>query len=299
MEIEFCERCDASIPRSDIDRGVARRIEGLLLCAPCRARDSRRRRAVLLVGPLALLAAAALGAAAAVLVLRPRLSAIDDRIRGVEARGAETAAAVAPLAEGIGELGRADGRLSEGLSAVAGRAGRSAEDFAAAVERLEGRLAVLSTEFAALKDRVREMVVEAPAVAPAAPPAAAPAEAPAADPGSWLELLSDPDPGVRLSALVALESVMDPRVNSEAVRLLGDADAVVRGEAAKIVGDRAELRGVPGLLGLLSDASVRVRSCAHRALEAISGRALPAYDPLAPEAEREAAAARLREVLGG
>ncbi|MCU0727508.1 MAG: HEAT repeat domain-containing protein [Planctomycetes bacterium] len=296
MEIEFCERCDASIPRSDVERGVARRIEGVLLCAPCRARDTRRRRAVLFVGPLAVLAAAALGAAVAVLLLGPRLVAIDGRVRGVAADAAAGRREVGSLREVMADLRRSDEDLAKGLTAVAERAGRSTGEVAVAIARIEERLGMLEREVLALKEHLREASVGPPAE-PVEAPAIAPA--PAVDPEPWLDLLADPDPGVRLSALVALAPVEDPRVATEAIRLLADSDAVVRGEAAKLVGDRREAAGIPGLLLLLSDGSARVRARAHRALEAISGRDLAGYDPVAPEAEREAAAAALRAALGG
>ena len=101
----------------------------------------------------------------------------------------------------------------------------------------------------------------------------------------WLGLVSDANPGVRLSALIELEGNREERVTEKVREALADSDSVVRAQAAKMAGERMDIGALPALVGLLSDANTRVRFIAYRALVAIAEMDF-GYDPTDPEEER-------------
>jgi HEAT repeat protein len=114
---------------------------------------------------------------------------------------------------------------------------------------------------------------------------------------TWLPLAEDPDSGVRLSALVALEPSRDERVLAVAREALGDNDAVVRAQAEKMLADRDDQESVPALIELLLDRNSRVRAVAHRALETLTRLELP-FDTTDSEDARRGAVEAIRQLLG-
>lgn len=297
MELDFCDRCGTSIPRLDMERGAAARRGGRLLCAPCLAGARRRAAARSFLLPLAFLLAAAAGAAGAVVVLSPRLRAVETSVRDVAVRVSDEPSPPPDRGgevEGLKALIRAQ---SEAIEDLAARLGENHEDAGAALARLADRIEALADEVRAVKERIRE---EAEAPPPPPPPAVPsvipppPAETKEPDLETWLPLLDDADPGVRLSALVAIEDSTDPAARKRARELLGDPDPLVRGQAAEMAGRWEDREAIPALLRLLSDANVRVRTVAHDAVAAMLGP-VAGYDPTDPEDVREAAVRAFRE----
>ncbi len=294
MEIVFCERCDASIPHADLERGDARTVEGLLLCVSCRARDARRRLAAALLLPLAVLAAAALGAAVAVLVVAKPLRTLRDDVAERAAAEAVAKGERADLFGAVARMTEGEEALAAGIAEAVRRAAADADALRTALAAAEARLLALEDETVRVKEALRGLMAPAAPAGEAAPPPARPD-----DPEAWLGLLEDADPGVRLSALVALEGEDDPRVAERCLALLGDPDGAVRAQAAAMLGSRRDERAVGALLDLLTEPDAAVRASAHRALAAIAGQSLDFYDPADPEEARVAGAARVRELLGG
>lgn len=295
MDIRFCDLCDASIPESDLARGVARRPGGRWLCAPCRKATSYRRVATGLLLPLAFLAAAASGAAVAVKVMEPRANRLEVEVGDLRTSLAAATAEDPVLTDILATLARTDDELARAVRTLeSAQADRGAG--------IDEALAAIGDRMAAVEDsiaEVREYIAERDARAGSGSggdEVPQPTPPPTIGVEDWLPHVADADPGVRLSALVALEGAEDPRVAAAARVALGDSDAIVRAQAATMLGDRGDPGAIPGLTDLLTDPNLRVRSVAHRALERIAGVSLP-YDAADSEAERQAAAARIREAL--
>ena len=289
MEISFCDRCDASIPRVDLERGRAHTREGVLLCARCLRRARQGRTLLLLVLPLSLLAASALGAVVAVYSLLPRIERLETDRNHLTTR-VEKQARDAPgeaVLDEIRGLATIDAEQSEAIGAIRATVVATSADLAAvadAVRELSDHVVQVAAEIRALKDHLRERTPEA--VAP-------PGENGGVDLSLWLPRVTDPDPGVRLSALLALDESRDARVATAAIDAMADADSLVRAEAARMAGDRKDEAAVPGLIDLLSDRNVRVRAVAEKALMTIAGQDF-GYDPTDSEESREAAIERFR-----
>lgn len=75
--------------------------------------------------------------------------------------------------------------------------------------------------------------------------------------GPALELLADPDPDVRSSALALVSSFDDPRVAPSAAHLLADADWWIVINAADVLGRLKETRAVPQLVAALQREEAR------------------------------------------
>jgi hypothetical protein len=288
VEITFCDRCDASIPQTDLERGAARQRGGNVVCAHCVARERRSRVALLVLAPLSLLAAAALGAVAAVASLSPRMSALEERLGALQAEASEPAAPDAGLVAEMRGIRAVDGEQSRAISGLVEAVERNARDLSGALEELAGRLTPLGEEIRSIKEHLL-----AGGENEGTPPSGAPGDG-GAELEIWLPLVEDADPGVRLSALVALEDSGDERVTAAAIEALADPDSLVRAQAAQMLGARREERAAKGLIDLLEDANVRVRAVAVKALEAIAGSDF-GYDPTDPEEERKKAIAAFRE----
>jgi HEAT repeat protein len=300
MDIRFCDQCDASIPESDVDQGAATRLDGRLLCSICLPRAKRQRIIGILVQPLALLAAAALGAAGAVLLLSPKIDTLSTELLAQKNSSADRPAVSPAVVQSLENLGDMSLRLAE-----------AQKTFEAAVEQRDGEvtaaLADNAEKLTALAGEIREIRVflaeaaKPPAASPPTNPEVAPAEpeaAPEVDLATWLPLAADPDSGVRLSALVALEPSRDPRVLTAARQALSDGDAVVRAQAAKMVADRGDQESVATLIDLLMDRNSRVRAVAHRSLETLTGLELD-FDTTDAEDTRRGAVEAIRKLLGG
>lgn len=290
MEITFCDRCDASIPQADLERRAARQRGGLLICAHCLARERRSRMAVLVLGPLSLLAAAALGAVGAVLVLTPRLEALEAQVRGIDVEASAPAASDKGLRAEMRGIQQVDLEQSRAISGLRDAVDRNAREVSGSLRKIAAHLTPLEAEVRAVKERILG------GGAGGAPPAEVPEPAEGSDAvlETWLPLVEDPDPGVRLSALMALEASRDERVTSVALEALEDPDSLVRAQAVQMLGERKEEKAIPGLIDCLSDGSVRVRAVAAKALTAIAGTDC-GYDPTDPEEQRKKAIAAFRK----
>ncbi len=299
MDIQFCDQCDASIAEIDVDRGVATRLDGRLLCSLCLPRARRQLVLSLLIQPLALIAAVGLGAAAAVWLLSPKIDDLNTRIAGLTAKSEDRPAvdpSVVATLDRLGMLGQSLVRANEVLAN--GTADRDRE-MSAVVADCQAKMVELARE-------VREIREFLAAAAPVEETSAVPnpvagledpepAE-PAVDLETWLPFTVDPDAGVRLSALVALEPSRDPRVLTAAREALRDSDAVVRAQAAQMLADRDDQESVPALIDLLQDRNARVRVVAHRSLESLTGLELN-FDGADSDAARKGAVEAIRRLL--
>ena len=127
MEISFCDRCEASIPQSDVDRGVASRRDGRLLCAPCGRAERRRAIVRTALLPLSLVLAATAGAAVAVAVLLPRVRDLDAAVASLREEVRAAAAEDPALGEEIGgvrEIARAHAESRSRSGSSRARSGR-------------------------------------------------------------------------------------------------------------------------------------------------------------------------------
>jgi hypothetical protein len=292
VEITFCDRCDASIPQADLERRAARQRGGLVICAHCLARERRSRMAVLVLGPLSLLAAAALGAVGAVLVLTPRLEVLEAQVRGIDVDPSAAHKGLRAEMQGIRQV---DLEQSRAISDLRDAVDQNARDVSASLRKMAAHLTPLEAEVRAVKEHILGGGAGGAPLSTAPEPAETPKPAePDALLETWLPLVEDPDPGVRLSALVALEASRDERVTSAALEALEDPDSLVRAQAVQMLGERKEEKASPGLIGSLSDTSVRVRAVAEKALTAIAGTDY-GYDPTDPEEQRKKAIAAFRE----
>jgi hypothetical protein len=308
MDIRFCDQCDASIPELDVDRGVSARLDGRILCSLCLPRARRHRLLSLALQPLLLLAAVALGAAAAVWLVTPKIDDLNHQVSTLqEAANARQAVdpSVLTALEGLtgmtGDLAVAQKALE---AAVANRDG----EVGAALQDRGAKLNTLATEIREIREFLTAAAEAAEAANAGKPAASAPAathpgpaepasdETPSVDLVTWLPLAQDPDAGVRLSALVALEPSRDPRVLDAARRALGDSDAVVRAQGLKMVADRGDVESVTDVIDLLADRNARVRTVAHRALETLTGLDLD-FDTTDSADARKGAVDAIRELL--
>jgi len=105
---------------------------------------------------------------------------------------------------------------------------------------------------------------------------------------------SDPDVGVRFSALVRLGRRRSDRSVQASLARLGDPDAIVIWIAVHNLGGFGERGAAPEIAQLLSHASALVRQESHAALLRLGAPADTGFDPLAPSEIREIAAATLR-----
>jgi len=270
LEILFCDACDGSISRSEIDEGRAVRIGGRLFHRSC---VPRTRSTALAWLPYALLAPAlAAGFALGALLLRPaaepgsnpsdveaRFDALEDQLRGVSVQ----------IEAAVGETKRQDRRLAEAI--------------AARDEALVG----LREDLAALAGTVERLVqaLREP------PPAPVPAEGDTERLAELLREITSADFGERFGAIRELAL----RPEDEAIRAvrgrLADPDRRIRVYALWQLGERADEGSAGEMVALLSDADGAVRAAAHRALRLVSGLDFP-FDALAAEEVREEQAGR-------
>jgi len=304
MDIRFCDHCDAAIPELDVDRGVATRLDGRLLCSLCLPRAKRQRVISLLIQPLALLAAIGLGAAAAVWLLTPKIDALNTRVSALSAVSEERPAVDPSVVSTLDRLGALGRSLAKANEAVANGSADRDREMSAVIADCQAKMVDLATEVREIREflaaaaaeqaePVNGMDYSGPPLAPVPEPEAAPA----VDLETWLPFAADPDAGVRLSALVALEPSRDPRVLTAARQALDDSDAIVRAQAAKMLADRDDQESVPALIDLLQDRNSRVRVVAHRALETLTGLELN-FDGADSDAVRKGAVQAIRDLLG-
>jgi hypothetical protein len=258
-----------------------------------------------LIQPLALLAAAGLGAAGAVWLLSPQIDELNTRLSALAARTEDRPAvdpSVVNALDRLGTLGRSLAQANEALQTASAK--RDAE-MGAVINDCQSKMVDLAAEVREIREFLAAAAVaadEPPEVPEPTPGQGAadpdePESAPAVDVETWIPFAADPDAGVRLSALVALEPSRDPRVLLAARAALADSDAVVRAQAARMLADRDDQESVPALIDLLLDRNARVRVVAHRALETLTGLEL-SFDSADSEDTRKGAVQAIRELLG-
>jgi hypothetical protein len=267
MEINFCDRCDASIPQEDLDVGRARDDNGVLTCVHCMSRRGFDWRWVLV--PASLLVSAFLGALGAVLVLEPRISTLEKSMGTVEA-DLDTALAPDPgRADEFRAIRKLDEEQTARIEELSAALTGGMKDLSEALTKSAGQSEAIAAEISEIKKHL-EVLGRPPG------PAAEPTEEENTD--FLLGLTDDADPGKRLSAFVELTKSEDPRVIAKAIEALADPDMHVRAQAASLLGAKKAREGVPKLIEGLGDREVIVRAAAHRALMSISGKEF-GYDP--------------------
>jgi hypothetical protein len=266
-DIRFCDGCNQSITRRELDEGRVVKVGERLFHPACAPRGWPGWLPWVLLAP-----ALALGVLVGSLLFRTaagpagktgpdpevegRLAALQGQVRGlsaqVEASTAETSKRLVRLHEDV--------RIQQ----------------ATLLERGE--------ELQALVEAMEEM-----AQALATPPAPAPAPEAGPDGPTLAELVLEtrsPRLGRRFSALHALH--LRPETEAlEALRTaLADKSPRIRAYAAQLLGARRERTTAGELVALLRDEDASVREASHRALRLISGLDFP-FDALGPEDERE------------
>jgi len=274
MEINFCDRCDASIPQEDLDEGRARDDNGVLTCVHCLKRSGFDWRYLLI--PAALLVSAFLGALGAVLILGPRISNLERSMGTVEA-DIDTALAPDP---GRTDEFRAIRKLDEEQTQ---RIEELSTSLSGGLSGLSDALAKSAVQNAEIAQEIGEIKKHLEVLGKPPVPKAEPTEE--EDIEFLLTLTGDADPGKRLSAFVELRKSDDPRVPAKAIEGLSDPDQHVRSQAASLLGAKKVREAVPGLIERLDDDRDIVRAAAHRALRAIAGKDF-GYDPTDEKAER-------------
>jgi hypothetical protein len=270
VDIEFCEGCDGSISRREVEEGRVVRVGGRLWHRACAPGPRRRLLAWL---PWALLAPLA----AAGFLLGRGLAEPETRD--------EPPVRDAPTLQRLGELETEIRGLSAQVEAASERAAARSDVLVGDLDAHGAALRAYGEDLATLGDALGALVSEL-----AAPPRTEPAE----DDGEALaRLLADaasPEFGVRWSAMRGLFLRPETEATEALRRALADPDRRVRAYAARLLGERGD-RDVAGeLVTLLLDEEPLVRQAAHRALLLLSGMPFP-YDAVAPEEERREQAA--------
>ena len=81
-----------------------------------------------------------------------------------------------------------------------------------------------------------------------------------------IQRLSDPDPGVKQTAMVALSYTKDPRAVQPLIGMLSSPEVEIRREALNALGALGDPRAVDAVIGMLSDPENMVQYDAARAL---------------------------------
>lgn len=102
------------------------------------------------------------------------------------------------------------------------------------------------------------------------------------------ELTADADPTFRASVAGTLEQLGNPAVAPALARLLGDPEWNVRRSAAQALAAVGRATEVPALIDALTDGDATVREAACRAIAAIAKTTIPAFSPKGSAEERAA-----------
>jgi hypothetical protein len=277
MDIQFCDRCDSSIPTGDLDEGRAARKDGRLICRKCRGRGRIELVVRITLVSASLLLVAVLGAAGAVLVLGPRIDSLESELASVRTELRSAAAGDPGRDDEMKAMREVDRGQTERIDALTRSLNETFVGLSAAMEDWSGKSEKIGEEIVSIKEHLKKASEDVPPVE-------------VTDLELLLPLVTDPDPGARITALIKLAAFPDPRVDEYALTALADPDPRVRFEAALLLGRRKNRSAVPKLLDLLSDESDLARHAAHRALCGISGEAI-AYEPTQPADVRAAGVA--------
>jgi hypothetical protein len=262
-------------------------MEGHAYCGLCVRGVLRRRR---LARTVLAVAAVSFGVALAV-----TLAQLQRRIEVAESTAFVAKRRVARLEDGRGgivqalELQRAEVR---GLREVMATLGRGAEvsraEREATREAVEDRVDAIERSMAVLLDSLESMRRD---IDGGAGPSLT-----AGEEEALLLRLDDPNPGVRLSALVGLRRGTGAAARKACVKGLGDSQEIVRQQAAVLSRLLGASEAVPALVDCLAEGGPLARESAIDALRTLEGTDLD-FDPLGPADGRAEAVARWRRRL--
>jgi hypothetical protein len=268
VDIEFCEGCDGSISRQEIESGEVVRAGGRLFHRACAPKS----RAPLTWLPWVLLApAVAVGFLLAALVLRTESAPLPASDGATLARLETVEARLGGLSAQVQATGRE-------LRAALEAAGRSAEARDATLGAFAEDLDLL---LSAIESLART------------PPPTAVVREPADDAARLRKLLADADSDDAEERWGALRELF-LRPEPEALRALRsrleDGDAQIRWYAARLLGERGDRESAGTIVTLLRDEDPVVRLAAHRALQLLSGMPFE-FDPVGSAEVRQKQAA--------
>ncbi len=109
------------------------------------------------------------------------------------------------------------------------------------------------------------------------------------------ELTSDADPTFRASVAGTLEQLGNPAAAPALARLLADPEWNVRRSAAQALGAVGRVAEVPSLLDALGDRDATVREAAYGAIAAIAKTPVPAFSPKGSAEQRTAQVEAIRK----
>ncbi len=257
MEILFCDACDGSISRGELDEGQALRIDGRIYHRACAPRAGARRLGWL---PWLLLAPAIAAGFVLGVVLFPETPTPADSTD------------LAPVLARIDSLeGQLQG-LSAQVATVGEESGNRARTLGEAIGSRDTALVALGKDLNLLAETVAELSRSL----------SEPPTQPAEDVGreERLELLLDDlSPGTefgrRFSAIRALALRPEPKA-LEAIRSqLAHTNPRIRSYALMMLALRHDTGSAGDMVALLDDEDGAVRENAHRALRLVSGMDFP------------------------
>jgi HEAT repeats len=275
LDILFCDGCDGSISKRDVDVGNVVEVGGRSFHRKCV--PGRGKRLLGLLAWLLLLPAVAGGILIGTVLQgstpsgaegaeeRPaealglRLDDLEAEVRGLSAQLQTTLGVI----EGrMGKAERGLGRLDDGLGVI----GQDLDRLVAALERVALNVVKIGT--------AREA------------PANQPAGAERAELATLLELARSADRGERFGALFLLAIRPEEKAVLAVRKALTDPDDRVRAYAAELLGRRGDKTSAGLLVAMLRDEIGTVRDAAHRALLLISGMPFE-FNAVAPDEKRE------------
>jgi hypothetical protein len=275
VDILFCDGCDGSISKRDVDEGNVVEVGGKTFHRKCM--PGRPSRLLALLPWLLLLPALAGGVLVGTVLssapaapetraagesssaVETRVDALEAEVRGLSAQLQTTLDVVEERMDGAD---RALGRLDDGLGVL----GQDLDRVVRALERLALNVAKLGAAREATADRAEvERRNGLSAV---------------------LEAARSADFGERFGALFYLAIRPEPEALGALRKALTDPEGRIRAYACELLGQRGDADYAGDLVAMLRDEEGIVRDAAHRALLLISGMPFE-FDATAPAEKRE------------
>ena len=329
MEVQFCSRCNQSIPLRDIEAGEADYRLGEYLCTTCKyvkTPDQERSSSYLAF----FLGLCLLGSLLAIAYLLFQEELFPPEPPPVQAAGpTDRDVLLAALDDLKRDLSTRSSRARENLDAgfdrVEMRLKKQEDSLLEAMRYIEAlgksqSKALSGEEAKKLKSDIKGILYEvefirddlgkvkasvqglkddmktASAAAPAAEVEPETAEPEVSEVDRWIAQLRDRDPVSRLLALKELGRFRGTKVIQALIDRLKDWNGSVRRVAAENLGNRKEESATPALVDLLKDTDAGVRETAVQALRSITGRRF-GYKSGSSERKRDAAMTRWRQFV--
>lgn len=326
MEVQFCSRCNQSIPLSDIEAGEAEYRLGEYLCSTCRYVKSpmSERSASYLTFSLGFCLVGSLLAIAYLLfqeeLFPPEpppvqaagptdrevlLAALDDLKQDLNARSSR---ARENLDAGFDRfetrLKKQEASLLEAMRCIEALgqsqdktlAREEAKKLKSDIKGILYEVEFIRDDLGKLKATVLGFKGDLKTASAAADPVKEEPKAVESEVDRWIAQLRDRDPVNRLLALKELGRFRGTKVIQALMDRLKDWNGSVRRVAAENLGNRKEESATPALVDLLQDSDAGVRETAVQALRSITGRRF-GYKSGSSERKRSTAMTRWRNFV--